>query len=181
MKTVFARAALALSLFGTAACASAPTATPFPTQTSAAPPTVTPAPTETVYPGPSATPTPQSFQPTPVSAAVSVSCDQFNESRDVTRVMEVSVDGTLTVTLCSNPSTGFRWDETAKVTDPSVLSQLSHEYRAPTGGGIGASGTEMWAFKGLKRGTGDASMSYARSFDDPPQPARTFRVTVTVK
>ena len=69
--------------------------------------------------------------PAPKEASAQVSCDDFYKERHISKEVEVPVGGSLTVTLCSNPTTGFQWSELAQISDESVLQQTDHEFSIP--------------------------------------------------
>ena len=120
--------------------------------------------------------------PTPKQASVDVSCDDFMKLQHISQEVEVAVDGSLTVTLCSNPTTGFLWSETAQISDQTVLQQTSHSFVPPEEAGIvGAAGQEIWTFKALKKGTSTISMEYSRPWEGGEKGEWTFVLTVTVK
>ncbi|MBM3157345.1 MAG: protease inhibitor I42 family protein [Chloroflexi bacterium] len=117
---------------------------------------------------------------------VIASCDNFFEQGNITRNLEVAVGDTITVTLCSNASTGFKWSETAQISDPNKLEQVKHEYVAPQAGGdgaplVGAAGKEVWTFKALERGTTTVAMEYSRPWEGGEKGVWTFVLTVTVE
>ena len=119
-------------------------------------------------------------------ASVEVSCDDFMEQAAITKEAEVAVDGSLTVTLCSNPaSTGFLWSESAQISDPTVLQQTDHKFVAPETTddepAPGTPGKEVWTFKALKKGESTVSMEYSQPGEGGTQAAWTFVLTVTVK
>lgn len=100
--------------------------------------------------------------------------------------VEIAVGGSLTVTLESNPTTGFQWSESAQISDQSVIEQLDHEFMAPEDlddrpPPPGTGGKEVWTFKALKKGTSEISMEYRRPWEQGVQPASTFTLTVLVK
>jgi len=103
----------------------------------------------------------------------------------ISQEVEVAVDGSLTVTLCSNPSTGFEW-ESARISNQTVLQQVDHKFEAPeyTGDGPpppGSPGKEVWTFKALKEGKSTISMEYSRPWEGGEKAAWTFVLTVVVK
>ncbi len=117
---------------------------------------------------------------------VSVDIDDFMEQKHISKEVEVAVDGSLTVTLGSNPTTGFQWSESAEISDTSVLEQTDHKFIAPEGEGDkppapGTSGQEVWTFKALKKGTTEVSMEYSRSWEEGEKAEWTFVLTVVVK
>jgi len=120
--------------------------------------------------------------PTPKQVSVDVSCDDFMKQQHISQEAEVAVDGSLTVTLCSNPTTGFQWVESAQISDQTVLQQTSHKFVPPEETGVaGAAGKEMWTFKALKKGTSTISMEYSRPWEGGEKGEWTFVLTVTVK
>ena len=115
-----------------------------------------------------------------------VSCDAFMENNHFTGEVEIAVDGELTVVLCSNPSTGFEWPDSAEISDQTVLEQTDHEYNAPEGEGDeppapGTPGTETWTFRALKEGTAEVSMEYSQPWEGGEKAWWTFVLTVVVK
>ena len=117
-------------------------------------------------------------------ASVEASCDEFMKSQHISKEVEVLADGSLTVTLCSNPSTGFQWSETAQISDQTVLQQTGHkyvtkEYKTPPP--PGTPGQEVWTFKALKEGTSTMSLEYSRPWNPADIGYWTFKLTVTVK
>jgi len=122
------------------------------------------------------------------SSAVSVaaSCDDFMKNQHISKEVKVPVDGSLTVTLCSNPTTGFQWAESAQISDQTVLQQMGHKFVAPEAKGDeppapGTAGQEVWTFKALKEGTSTISMEYSRPWEGGEKGEWTFELTVTVK
>ena len=111
---------------------------------------------------PAPEPAPAPTPPTPYST-VSIPIEEFPNHPHIDVVMHAVVGEELTVTLGSNPTTGFRWSEFAEISDESVIKQVSHKFVGP---GIdkppGTSGEEVWTFKALKKGTTTISMEYSR-------------------
>ncbi len=120
--------------------------------------------------------------PASEEVAVETTCDDFMENQHISQEVEVAVDDSLTVTLGSNPTTGFQWSEAAQISDQTLLEQLEHEFVPPEATGVaGASGQEVWTFKALKKGTSTISMDYSRSWEDGETAEWTFVLTVVVK
>ena len=63
--------------------------------------------------------------------SVDVTYDDFMKNPHISRSVEIPADGTLTVILFSNPTTGFHWSEEASIGDGGVLEQIGHEYWGP--------------------------------------------------
>jgi inhibitor of cysteine peptidase len=117
---------------------------------------------------------------------VEVSCDDFTEEQHISKQVEVNVGDSFTAILCSNPSTGFQWSETATISDQSVLEQTGHKLVPPEGKGggppaPGTPGQEEWTFKALKKGTSTVSIKYSRPWEGGEKGVWTFNLTVAVK
>lgn len=120
--------------------------------------------------------------PTSKQASVEISCDDFASLKHISRQAEVAVGGSLTVTLCSNRTTGFQWSESAQISDQAVLQQTSHEFLSPEAKGVmGAPGKEVWTFKAIKKGTSTVSMEYSQPWVGGGKGEWTFVLNVTVK
>ena len=122
--------------------------------------------------------------PTAKQGAVEVSCDDFYEQNHISRAVEVAAGDSFTVTLCSNPTTGFIWSESAQISDQTVLQQTDHKFEAPkrTDPPIeGAPGKEVWTFKALNKGEATVSMEYSRPWEGGEKGTWTFNLTVVVK
>lgn len=121
----------------------------------------------------------------PKPVAVGVSCDDFQKpgQQHVARTVEVATNGTLTVSLCSNPSTGFSWEE-AKISDQTVLQQLEHQpadSASATPAAVGAPDKEVWTFKALKPGQATVSMQYSRLWAGGEKGVWSITLTVVVR
>jgi inhibitor of cysteine peptidase len=76
------------------------------------------------------------------------------------------VGGSFTISLDSNPSTGYQW-VFANSPDPRYVALLSTEYiPPPTPVRIGQSGTQVWRFQALHRGKTTISLKYCRPWDE---------------
>ena len=122
----------------------------------------------------------------PASEQVSVqaSCDDFMANNHISKEIEVPVNGTLIVTLCSNPTTGFKWSENAQISDSSVLEQVDHRFIGPESESPpppGTPGQEVWTFKGTKKGESTVSMDYGRPWEGGEKGEWTFSLTVVTK
>jgi len=115
------------------------------------------------------------------SPPIDVSCDDFTDLQHISQEVEVTVDDSFTVTLCSNATTGFQWTESAQISDPTVLQQTNHEFVPPEGDVLGAPGKEVWTFQTLKEGECTVSMEYSQPWEGGEEAVWTFNLTVTVK
>ena len=120
--------------------------------------------------------------PAPKGVTVEASCDDFTALQHISKEVQVGIGDSLTATLCSNPTTGFQWTESAQISDPSILQQTHHEYVPSEGEGVvGAPGKEVWAFEALQKGTCSVSLEYSRPWEGGEEGAWTFTLTVVVK
>lgn len=110
-------------------------------------------------------------------ASKGLSVDITNSGKEVA----LAAGETLTITLESNITTGYSWDETANIGDRLVLQQTDHKYEPPATAALGAGGKEVWTIKALKAGESTISMGYGRPFEPGVAPAKTFTLTVVVK
>ncbi len=118
----------------------------------------------------------------PSYTTISISIDTFQNQPHIDAVMNAAVGEELTVTLGSNPTTGFRWSEDAKISDESVIKQVSHKFVGP---GIdkppGTPGEEVWTFKALKKGTVITFLEYSRPWIEEDANHWTVTITTTIK
>lgn len=122
----------------------------------------------------------------PALESLAVTCDEFMANQFISKTIEISVGQMFGVILCSNPSTGFQWSETAQIDGPTLLQQTHHYYQAP--GEVdskppapGTPGKEEWTFKALKAGTSKMYLEYSRPWEGGEKGEWTFELTVSVK
>jgi len=121
--------------------------------------------------------------PTPKQVSVEATDDDFMKLHAISKEVEVAAGESFTVTLCSNPTTGFQW-ESAKISDQAVLQQTDHKFVPPPERPEpveGEAGKEVWTFKALKKGTSTISMEYSRPWEGGEKGAWTFVLTVVAK
>jgi inhibitor of cysteine peptidase len=111
------------------------------------------------------------------AAPEELSVDIASSGKEVT----LAAGGMLTVTLESNITTGYSWNENANIGDKTVMQQTDHKYQPPATAIPGAGGKEVWTFKALKAGQSTISMEYRRPFDPTAAPAKTFSLTLVVQ
>ena len=113
---------------------------------------------------------------------IKVSYDDFMKHKNIRQEIEVKAGDSFKVILSSNPTTGFQWSETANISVPGILEQVSHELVPPAQtGAVGAPGQEIWTFKALKAGTSTISLEYSRPWQGGEKREWTFEMTVLVK
>ena len=118
------------------------------------------------------------------SIRMNVNCDAFTsasrtapEGISVARSAMALAGGTLVVTLCSNASTGFRWDP--PVYDRSHLRLISRTSAGPRVAMPGAAGTETFTFS--VTGTGSTSVRFTYSQPWTGGTKATWTVSVGVR
>ena len=128
----------------------------------------------------------------PSQVSVEVTCDDFAANQHVSKEVTVANGGSITVNLCSNPTTGFKWDS-PQIADLTVLEQTDHQVMpaessggptSPPGGPPpppGEPGEEEWTFKALKDGQTTVSIEYSRPWEGGEKGTWTFELTVVVK
>ena len=124
------------------------------------------------------------FACTSKEVSLEISCDEFMENHHISKAVEVGVDDSFTLTLCSNPSTGFQWVEEAQISNAGVLRQEQHKFISPESDPPpppGTPGQEVWIFKALKKGNSTISMEYSRPWEGGEKGEWTFTLNVTVK
>ena len=120
----------------------------------------------------------------PKEVSVNVSWDDFMKEQHISKEVEVAVDGSLTLSMYSNPTEGRQWSE-AQISDQTVLHQTDHKLVMPKPEPPpppGTPGEEVWTFKALKEGTTTISMEYTHPWEGgEKEPMLTFALTVVVK
>ena len=115
---------------------------------------------------------------------VDISCDNFTDAKHIIKEVQVNAGDSFEIALCSNPTTGFQWSETANISDQTVLQQTNHQFFPPEAKGkgkVGAAGKDVWSFKALKEGASTISMEYSRPWEGGEKGEWTFELTVLVK
>ncbi len=115
-------------------------------------------------------------------SSISIPIEEFPNPPYIEAVMHAVVGEELTVTLGSNPTTGFQWLEDAEISDESIIKQVSHEFVGP---GIdkppGTPGEEVWTFEALKKGTVTTFLEYSRPWIEEDVDHWTVTITTTIK
>ena len=116
-------------------------------------------------------------------ATSELTCEMFQEQPHHSGNIVLGVDGTLTVILCSNQTTGFQWSESPEISDQTVLQQTAHEFIPPEDLAerpppAGSPSKEVWTFKTLKKGTSTISFEYSRPWEGGEKGEWTFNLEV---
>lgn len=94
--------------------------------------------------------------------------------------IETTVGQTFSVTLDSNPTTGYKW-QLAKPLDEGILKLVGSEYKKPATKLVGAGGKEIWVFKATAKGRTSIRLKYVRSWEKGVQPVKEAAFTVIVR
>ena len=119
--------------------------------------------------------------------SIEVSCNDFYENHHISNEVQVATGGTITLTLCSNPSTGLQWEPTVCCPLLGIfLAEVDHKFIPPeeTGGmppAPGSPGKEIWVFKAYKKGTVTISLDYRRPGESGERGEWIYKLTVNVK
>lgn len=87
----------------------------------------------------------------------------------------VKKDHEFTITLESNPTTGYQWIPTF---NPEIINLVSHSFQPSSSRLMGAPGTEVFTFKAINHGTGSLKMVYKRSWEKEPVKEKVFPINV---
>lgn len=95
--------------------------------------------------------------------------------------IDLSVGQALTLTLPSNPSTGYRW----LLQNPAnaILTALGPEVYSSrdSDGMVGSDGQSTWRFRAKSAGEGHLILVYQQPWAPEEAPARTFDCTISVR
>ncbi len=116
----------------------------------------------------------------PSKATVAVGSEEFAQASNITKQITIETGSELTVRLDSNATTGFSWTDPV-IGTTAVLAQVDNKYVAPSGGAVGAAGTQVWTFKASAKGSTTVKADYSRPWEGGEKAARTFLLTVTVE
>jgi inhibitor of cysteine peptidase len=83
------------------------------------------------------------------------------------------------ITLDSNPTTGYQW-KLAKPVTGTCVALVTNEFVRPKSKLTGAPGKEVWKFKALTSGEAEIELQYVRPWDNGVEPARKTNLTVVV-
>ena len=108
---------------------------------------------------------------------------QGTQIKDVDNGKQITIRSgdVATVTLVSNPTTGYSW-QVMEVDNTILVQDGNPEYKGAQGseGLVGASGTETFRFKAVGTGTTTLELGYMRPWESVP-PIETFNIQVVVE
>jgi predicted secreted protein len=117
------------------------------------------------------------------AAEMGAGCDQFAAQKSITQTTEMSVGDQVKVTLCSNPTTGFSWQE-PEISDAATVSLADKTFGAPVAGSgqvVGAAGTDTITLKATAKGTSTVVLRYSQPWAGGISGEWTYALTVTVR
>jgi inhibitor of cysteine peptidase len=88
----------------------------------------------------------------------------------------------ISITLESNPSTGYAWY--ASISDTNIIVQMGEpEYTEPNSSTplVGAAGTQTFFFQGVDKGTATITLDYKRGWETDVAPVQTITIIVEVQ
>jgi predicted secreted protein len=114
------------------------------------------------------------------TTVIAASCADFAPTESgakviLNRTVAAAVGGTIRVTVCANPSTGFSW--TSAALDTEHLARVGHSLH-PGGLPPGSPGTETWSYRVIRSGTGRATLVYSQPWKGGVKAAWTLMLTV---
>lgn len=105
-----------------------------------------------------------------------MSIDESYNNKEYT----VAAGKSFTITLPSNPSTGYSWT-LADSGDKTLLQLVSEDFQPGTDSRlVGQAGTSSWKFTALQSGTTQIKLVYSRLWESV-QPAKTFEVKIIIR
>jgi predicted secreted protein len=113
--------------------------------------------------------------------SMSLNCDDLRQQKNISKQIEVNIGDTFTVNLCSNASTGFRWLDSANISDKTIVQQIDHKNVAPSKAMPGAPGQQAWTFEALKKGTAQITNEYSQPWSGGQKSAWNLILNVMVK
>ena len=102
-------------------------------------------------------------------------CDVKTTSEGVPDLIEVEMGKTFTISLTSNPTTGYSWQPEF---DSDFLELANREFTPDPSPLVGAPGVETFEFPPLKLGEVTLTMMYKRPWEDQPIDERTTLVKI---
>ena len=110
-----------------------------------------------------------------------VTCDEFTANPHITEEVEITFPGSLVINLCTNPSTGFTWEEVI-IENESVIYQTERNHVSSEAVGVvGASEKEVWSFNSSSSGITTLRFEYSRPWEGGEQDEWTVELTVVIK
>ena len=116
----------------------------------------------------------------PQTTTIEISYDDLLNQKQISRSASLNLGDYLQVSLGSNASTGYQWEDKMLISDPKVMIQTGHETLAPAADRPGAPGREVWMLQTTGRGQTTVSTTYGRPWPGGEKDGWVFTVNVTV-
>lgn len=111
---------------------------------------------------------------------VDISCDEFRANNHVRNDFQAEVGDKIRIKLCSNPTTGFKWEYAMSVVN--VLKEEDYDFEEPEDKNlVGAGGKEVWTFEAVEKGTTEVRLEYSQPWEGGEKAEWTYIMTVTVE
>ena len=120
----------------------------------------------------------------PLSLALLAACasapkQNVNVDNQSACPLQLKTGQNLTLTLPSNPTTGYRW--AIQDSAGGVLRGLGHEvYSSTESGVIGGGGQSTWRFQAFAAGQGRLRLTSQQPWEPEAEPAEVFDCAITV-
>ena len=99
---------------------------------------------------------------------------------DAADQFDVAVGQEFTLTLASNPTTGYHWELAAPPAD-AIVQLVASEYKAPETQLLGTGGQEIWTFRAVGQGQTVIELKYVRPWEKDAAPIKTASYKVIVR
>ena len=110
---------------------------------------------------------------------VEISCDEFAKNpKSMQNDFQIEVGDKVYIELCSNPSTGFKWNY--DLSGDNALKEEGYDFEEPDVDVVGASGKEVWTFEAIEKGTTVINMEYSQPWQGGIKGEWTYRINVVV-
>ena len=120
--------------------------------------------------------------PPQAAGPAGATCEGFGSTPSITQSRTIDAGADLTLVLCSNPSTGYSWDDPV-IGDPAVVEVVNRTYQSPEGSAlpiVGAAGGEVLTIRGLAPGTTTLTLRYRQPWEGGAVSEWTYSLEVTV-
>ena len=112
--------------------------------------------------------------------SLAITCDQFLAEKHITQNIRIQSDDSLVISMCSNGTTGFQWEQPAYISDASILKQTHHKFIPSENNNMGAPGKVELVFNALKNGTSSVKLLYSRPWKGGERGEWSLTMTVIV-
>ena len=116
----------------------------------------------------------------PQTTTIEISYDDLLNQKQISRSVTLNLGDFLQVSLGSNASTGYQWEDKMLISDPKVMVQTGHQTVAPAADRPGAPGSEVWMLQTTGKGQTTVSTTYGRPWPGGEKDGWVFTVNVTV-